>query len=223
MRKQVRYAEAKMRGICTICYARPAEDGLNSCGECRVLRHKFESEYGRRRRNEAKAAGLCVEMGCDRNTDGGTTLCALHLAQANARTRKHKLSKAKERKREGLCVVCGQSRGQNGTGVHCYRHRIESIMRCAVRYALESKGQYKRGYTWESLVEFTLDDFLAHVEYWRKTQGISSDEMIEMHHINPVAGSEWQNPGDDEWRKLWALENLMPLRIIDHKEAHRGQ
>jgi len=84
-----------------------------------------------------------------------------------------------------------------------------------------SRGLSKDERPWETLVDFTLDELLAHVRYWMGIQGIDG-QPTELHHINWRSESLWVEPGDVAWRELWALDNLIPLTDSDHVSAGRG-
>jgi len=99
---------------------------------------------------------------------------------------------------------------------------MENIIKDGIRRTLDDKRQTKNYRSWEKFVDFTLDDFLAHVKYWENIQDINSGEIINIHHILSLGGNDWKKPGDKEWKRVWALDNLMPLRESDHYAVHRG-
>jgi hypothetical protein len=98
---------------------------------------------------------------------------------------------------------------------------MSGVMSVAIRDALKGRDYIKDKRHWEELVDFTLDELLEHVRYWKSIQGLSN-QPIEIHHINEQAESIWRVLGDLEWRRLWALSNLMPLTYEDHKAAQCG-
>jgi hypothetical protein len=65
---------------------------------------------------------------------------------------------------------------------------------------------------WKSLVGFTLDDLIRHLER-QFSQGMSWENIGAWHvdHITPLSAFKYQSPDDPEFRAAWALTNLRPL------------
>jgi len=89
-----------------------------------------------------------------------------------------------------------------------------------IRSTLSSKNKSKNSKSWVAFVDYTKEDLIQHVDHWKNIQGLNGDFM-EIHHINYRSKSQWQEPGDPEWRKLWFLSNLLPLTMSSHDAVHR--
>jgi len=76
----------------------------------------------------------------------------------------------------------------------------------------------KGGSSWESLVGYTLDDLIAHLES-QFTKGMSWENIGEWHidHIRPVADFNFKTPDDPEFHECWSLWNLQPLWAEENK------
>lgn len=97
-------------------------------------------------------------------------------------------------------------------------HRVHSSIGSQMRNALKTR---KGGRRWESIVGYTLDDLVAHLER-QFTKGISWDNYgtgWHIDHIVPQAEFD-MDVGDDAVRACWALTNLRPLCAI--KNASKG-
>lgn len=72
----------------------------------------------------------------------------------------------------------------------------------------------KNGRHWETLVDYTLDQLISHLEKQFKPN--MSWENYGLHgwhidHIRPIASFNFNSPEDEEFKQCWALENLQPL------------
>ena len=70
----------------------------------------------------------------------------------------------------------------------------------------------KKGYHWEDLVPYTIDELKKHLEPKFK-QGMSWDNYGEWHidHIIPKSKFNFSKPEHIDFQKCWSLENLQPL------------
>lgn len=77
----------------------------------------------------------------------------------------------------------------------------------------------KRGRHWETLVGFTLDDLIVHLES-QFQPGMNWDVFmtgaIHIDHIRPKSSFDFTSPDDPEFKQCWALENLQPLWAVDN-------
>ena len=89
-------------------------------------------------------------------------------------------------------------------------HRVEVSIRGALR------GN-KSGRRWESLVGYTLDQLMQHLES-RFVPGMTWANMGEWHIDHAIPRSLWQyeKPEDHEFRQCWALSNLQPLWGVEN-------
>src|SRR3546814_16235163 len=75
-----------------------------------------------------------------------------------------------------------------------------------------SLGDGKNGRSWETLVGYTVDDLMAHIER-QFLPGMSWDYRGEWHidHIRPFCALEFTSPDDLQFRQAWALTTLRSL------------
>jgi hypothetical protein len=104
---------------------------------------------------------------------------------------------------------------------HYHKKRLEQgaklcdAMKAGIYLALKGK---KNGRKWESLVDYTLEELMAHLER-QFLPGMSWDNYGEWHldHIIPRAAHCYQDSTDPDFQRCWALENLQPLWAKDNK------
>jgi hypothetical protein len=70
----------------------------------------------------------------------------------------------------------------------------------------------KAGRSWETLVGYTLDELVRHIER-QFCAGMNWNNMGRWHidHIRPLAMFNYTSPDDEDFRVAWALTNLRPL------------
>jgi len=70
---------------------------------------------------------------------------------------------------------------------------------------------------WESLVGFTLDDLMQHLEDVFQS-GMTWHNYGEWHidHIIPLSAFNYETPFDLDFKKAWSLNNLQPLWARDN-------
>ena len=77
----------------------------------------------------------------------------------------------------------------------------------------------KNGYHWENLVNYTIQDLMAHLEKQFKPSmnwELFAQGKIHIDHIIPVSLWEFNSYEDREFKQCWALCNLQPLWAIDN-------
>ena len=84
-------------------------------------------------------------------------------------------------------------------------HRISSGM-------WRSLNGSKNGHHWETLVSYTLEDLMTHLEKLFKP-GMTFKNRGAWHidHKIPVSAFNFTKPEDTDFKKCWALSNLQPL------------
>jgi hypothetical protein len=78
----------------------------------------------------------------------------------------------------------------------------------------------KSGYSWETMVGYTLKDLVAHLKTTLPLGYTWTDYLnggLELDHIMPVSAFDYECPDDYEFMKCWKLENL---RLVTPKENH---
>jgi len=87
-----------------------------------------------------------------------------------------------------------------------------SIRQCLFRH------NSKDGAPWESLVDFTRQELVAHLE--KKFQsGMNWDNYGEWHidHKIPISAHNFSNPGHEDFKRCWSLSNLQPMWAKENK------
>lgn len=75
----------------------------------------------------------------------------------------------------------------------------------------------KAGRKWESLVGYTLNDLMAHLEkQFLPGMGWDNRERWDIDHIVPLAAHNFETTDDAEFAAAWSLTNLRPLWKIDN-------
>jgi len=89
------------------------------------------------------------------------------------------------------------------------RYRLNANMGFGIWYSLRTK---KNKQHWESLVDFTLDDLINHLEKQFR-DGMSWDNYGDWHvdHIIPKSYFKYEYLEDEKFKKCWNLANLQPL------------
>jgi hypothetical protein len=106
------------------------------------------------------------------------------------------------------------------------RYRLNLNMASSIGMALKGK---KNGRSWESLVGYTLDDLIGHLEKQFKP-GMTWENRGKggwhTDHIIPKSAFNFSSPEHLDFKKCWALKNLRPLweeenlKKKDHLDFH---
>jgi hypothetical protein len=82
----------------------------------------------------------------------------------------------------------------------------------------------KAGRSWESLVGYTVEDLMRHLER-QFLSGMTWENRGDWHidHIVPLKCFQFETPVEPDFRAAWALTNLRPLWELDNlkKSGHR--
>ncbi len=99
-------------------------------------------------------------------------------------------------------------------------YRIHAAVSANIHGALRDR---KAGRSWESLVGFTLDDLMKHLE-GQFQLGMSWDNYglggWEIDHIIPVSVFNFTEPEDIDFKRCWALDNLQPMWATENRSKH---
>jgi len=100
-------------------------------------------------------------------------------------------------------------------------HRLNNNLRGNMYHALKAVKGFRK---WESLVGYTLDELVKHLEN-KFTAGIFWDNYgTEWHvdHITPKSWFAYTSTNDPSFRECWALSNLQPkLRLDNIRKGNR--
>jgi len=146
-RKHADYLFYKKHGYCVNCHHNPAEPGKTLCLECLMDKRARDRErvrsresldlhkaYCARRREKARAAGLCI-MCCKRSAAPGKSCCEHCLALSRERQRSKRAQAGLNQRslmgKDGTCYFCGNPEGSHaGLCDACYER-----CRAAMLYA----------------------------------------------------------------------------------------
>ena len=81
----------------------------------------------------------------------------------------------------------------------------------------KSLNGIKESKSWETLVNYSLDDLKLHLEK-QFTNGMSWENYGEWHidHILPISSFNIQDYNDEYFQKCWSLENLQPMWAVEN-------
>lgn len=100
------------------------------------------------------------------------------------------------------------------------RNRIDCSMSRGIYGAIRDK---KAGRRWETLVGYSLDQLMAHLEK-RFTPGMTWENYgnggWHIDHIIPKAVFNYTAPEHEDFKRCWALKNLQPLWEPDNLSKH---
>lgn len=98
------------------------------------------------------------------------------------------------------------------------KNNLSNRIRCGVWNTL--KGG-KGGQSWLSLVAFSLDDLVAHLEA-QFLPGMGWHNMGDWHidHIIPIASFNYSSADDPEFKACWDLPNLRPIWAEENRAKH---
>lgn len=94
--------------------------------------------------------------------------------------------------------------------------RVRSSVSAYMNFCLKSR---KSGRTWSSIVDYTLQDLVSHLERQFKAGmnwGNYGRSGWHIDHIVPVSSFKFTSPEDPEFKACWSLSNLRPLWAVDN-------
>ena len=98
------------------------------------------------------------------------------------------------------------------------RGRVDDAMGNGIYHAIRGR---KAGRRWESLVGYSLDDLMAHLERLFQP-GMTWENYGQWHidHKTPKAAFNYTAPEHIDFKRCWALSNLQPLWAEDNIRKH---
>lgn len=80
----------------------------------------------------------------------------------------------------------------------------------------------KNGYHWESLVGYTLQDLMKHLEkqFAPQMNWDNYGSYWHLDHIVPISVFNFDNYNHIDFKRCWALQNLQPLEKIENMKKH---
>lgn len=98
------------------------------------------------------------------------------------------------------------------------KFRIRLRFSNLIYYYLKNRNISKNGQTIENLVDYSINQLMAHLES-KFDENMNWDNYgIYWHidHIVPVAAFNFKSYEDEEFKKCWSLENLQPLESSEN-------
>ena len=203
------------------------KDGLY--GICKVCHNKQNKEYSKKwRKNNPERIREVNKKWRKNNPEYQRKWRKNNLKKAKKHSEKWKennLEKIKETKR-----IWGNN---NPKKVKKYRkkqykklskipsYRISKAISRGINYSL--KGN-KNGRSWETLVGYTKEELMRHIESkfepWMNwdNYGIYEKGKLKwvIDHWRPVSSFNFTSTDDPEFKECWALENLQPLEVVEN-------
>jgi len=116
-----------------------------------------------------------------------------------------------------MCCSTGCAKIKEGNTKRIYlvddpRPVISKAVCDGIYKSLKHNGGSKRGRKWESLVDFTKDDIIRHLEK-QFTDGMSWDNYGDWHidHKIPISAHNFKNTKHQDFKRCWSLKNLQPM------------
>lgn len=117
---------------------------------------------------------------------------------------------------------------KSGLGARCRLcHRKERTENLKVRLSSNIANKInqtlrygKNGHHWQSLVGFTIQDLIRHLEkQFTGGMGWGNYGVFGWHidHKIPIAAFNFESPEDIDFRRCWSLRNLQPLWALDNE------
>lgn len=120
-----------------------------------------------------------------------------------------------------ICLVCHrkeQSIREKKWRASNHRQRLSKYVSHQVWKSLKGGKSGKR---WQSLVGYSLDDLMQHLQPLFK-EGMSWENYGDWHidHICPVSSFAITSYDCSAFQECWSLQNLQPLWAIDNKKKY---
>lgn len=104
------------------------------------------------------------------------------------------------------------------------KYKISRRVSAGIYHSLRH-GSGKNGNHWETLVDFTINELMEHLESLF-TVGMSWDNYGAgrtkwcIDHVRPIASFNFSSSDDPEFKECWCLPNLQPLWWTENNEKH---
>ena len=99
------------------------------------------------------------------------------------------------------------------------QYRLSNNISRRIRQSLKNG---ENSYRWESLVNYTLNDLIEHLEKQFTAEVNWNNYGFYWHvdHIIPISVFNFDNSNQLDFKRCWALENLQPLEKSENQEKH---
>lgn len=134
------------------------------------------------------------------------------MRESADRSRERALEKFRKRTREWRKSAAGREWMENYRNLP--ENKLHSNMSRAIRASIAGKG----GRSWESLLGYTTEQLMAHIER-QFTRGMTWENYGEWHidHIRPKVSFGLLSSEDPAFKECWAMSNLQPLWAEDNR------
>lgn len=94
------------------------------------------------------------------------------------------------------------------------RNRLSCQVSAGIRRSIRNE---KANRHWESLVGYTINDLMRHLES-QFQQGMCWDNCGKWHldHRRPISSFHFISPDNEQFKQCWSLNNLQPLWAVDN-------
>lgn len=188
------------------------------CGECRrLVSNEASRDYKRKTRaairaNRAPARLTCKICGLSVPRRGtGQKYCAPCRRQHDLEASRANVKKWHAANPAYKVIAARQQRERK---LKHPKYAISARISRSIHLAL---GVKKAGHSWESFVDYSLDDLMLHLER-QFARGMSWANRGKWHidHIRPISSFSFDDHTHPDFRACWALSNLRPLWKSDN-------
>ena len=101
------------------------------------------------------------------------------------------------------------------------KFKLNKTISKAIRDCLKHKKHYKNGRHWETLIGYSIEDLIKHLENLFQ-EGMTWDNHGQWHidHKKPINLFEFHGAEYLAFKKCWALANLQPLWAQENRVKH---
>lgn len=99
------------------------------------------------------------------------------------------------------------------------KYRLECNISRSLRQTLKFAGSNKNNVEWESLVGYTKQQLVEHLEkmFDDKMNWDNYGSYWHIDHIKPKSWFKYSSTEEEAFKLCWALENLQPLEASENK------
>jgi len=183
---------------------------LKKCTECKERKPANKKYYHHHNRNADGYSSICKTCNKEkhkqwRNTERGRILIK-EERKRNIETLKKYRERTKSARREAENIR------QKTDPSFALKNRVRILMYITLR-------KVKNGRKWQGLVGYSIEKLKRHLERNFK-EGMTWEKFMagEIHidHVIPVSAFNFTKPEDIDFKKCWAMNNLMPMWARDN-------
>lgn len=211
-------------GACMNCSA-PVQIKTNpkvNCAACRLSRKREQSIKGaavQRRKNgvpESKGVNVtCPDCMLTFTKINHKTVRCRDCQRCATLARARKASAAKYATAAGKIEANAYHKAKTATDARFALNVRMKVLTC------KALGKRKAGRSWRSLVPYTLDELMLHIER-QFLPDMTWDNRDKWHidHITPVSKFKFDSAEHGDFKACWALSNLRPMWARDNLQKN---